>query len=460
MRKYQKKQCLELLDTISNAHAEIGRLIEKKQLQEAYQMLADLQQAAISLGNSIESSEGEGFVTIHYLEDYCETLFQIGEKLNAGEADVFKVKRELQRPFTKIVSSMNNDVPEQEEVVFLPYKASMWDSLESVWKKADADPACDAYVIPIPYYDRNPDGSFGELHYEADEYPANVPVFDYHSYNFEERHPDKIYIHNPYDGSNYVTSIPTTFYSENLKKFTDDLVYIPYFVLLEPDETNLEAAMKDVEHFVLTPGVINANHVIVQSEAMRQVYIKVLLKTFGDTKENRKSFEEKISGAGSPKVDKVINTKKEDLEIPANWLPVMKNPDGSWKKIIFYNTSVSALLQDTQAYLEKVCDVLNIFQKERENIALLWRPHPLMRATLESMRPELLAPYQAIVNQYINQGWGIYDDSPDVDRAIILSDAYYGDWSSVVFLYQKTKKPIMIENVKLLSTGVRKAAAK
>lgn len=460
MRKYRKKQCLELLDTISNAHAEICRLIEKKKFQEAYQMLADLQQAAISLGNSIESSEGEGFVTIHYLEDYCEVLFQIGEKLNDGGSDAIKVKRELQRPLTKILSSINNDIPEQEEVVFLPYKASMWDSLESVWKKADADPACDAYVIPIPYYDRNPDGSFGELHYEADEYPEDVPVFDYHSYNFEERHPDKIYIHNPYDGNNYVTSIPTTFYSENLRRFTDDLVYIPYFVLLEPDETNLEAAMKDVEHFALTPGVINADHVIVQSEAMRQVYIKVLLKTFGDTKENRKSFEEKISGAGSPKVDKVINTKKEDLEIPANWLPVMKNPDGSWKKIIFYNTSVSALLQDTQAYLEKVCDVLNIFQKERENIALLWRPHPLMRATLESMRPELLAPYQAIVNQYINQGWGIYDDSPDVDRAIILSDAYYGDWSSVVFLYQKTKKPIMIENVKLLSTGVRKAAAK
>lgn len=459
MRKYRKKQCLELLDTISNAHAEICRLIEKKKFQEAYQMLADLQQAAISLGNSIESSEGEGFVTIHYLEDYCEVLFQIGEKLNDGGSDAIKVKRELQRPLTKILSSINNDIPEQEEVVFLPYKASMWDSLESVWKKADADPACDAYVIPIPYYDRNPDGSFGELHYEADEYPEDVPVFDYHSYNFEERHPDKIYIHNPYDGNNYVTSIPTTFYSENLRRFTDDLVYIPYFVLLEPDETNLEAAMKDVEHFALTPGVINADHVIVQSEAMRQVYIKVLLKTFGDTKENRKSFEEKISGAGSPKVDKVINTKKEDLEIPANWLPVMKNPDGSWKKIIFYNTSVSALLQDTQAYLEKVCDVLNIFQKERENIALLWRPHPLMRATLESMRPELLAPYQAIVNQYINQGWGIYDDSPDVDRAIILSDAYYGDWSSVVFLYQKTKKPIMIENVKLLSTGAKPATA-
>ena len=27
--------------------------------------------------------------------------------------------------------------------------------LESVWQAADSDPYCDAYVIPIPYYDKN-----------------------------------------------------------------------------------------------------------------------------------------------------------------------------------------------------------------------------------------------------------------------------------------------------------------
>ena len=27
---------------------------------------------------------------------------------------------------------------------------------------------CDVYVVPIPYYDRNPDRTFGEYHYEGD----------------------------------------------------------------------------------------------------------------------------------------------------------------------------------------------------------------------------------------------------------------------------------------------------
>lgn len=52
----------------------------------------------------------------------------------------------------------------------------MWDSLESVWKAADEDEFCDAYVVPISYYDENPDGSFREMYYEGNEYPDDVPI--------------------------------------------------------------------------------------------------------------------------------------------------------------------------------------------------------------------------------------------------------------------------------------------
>ena len=129
---------------------------------------------------------------------------------------------------TDIKKSIDRDVVERKEIVFMPYKASMWDSLESVWKAADADPECDAYVVPIPYYDRNPDHSFGEFHYEGGEYPDYVPVTHYNNYDISKRRPDVIYIHNPYDDCNYVTSVDPRFYSRELKKYTDKLVYIPY----------------------------------------------------------------------------------------------------------------------------------------------------------------------------------------------------------------------------------------
>ncbi len=71
----------------------------------------------------------------------------------------------------------------------------------------------------------------------------------------------------------------------------------------------------------------------------------------------------------------------------------------------------------------------------------------MLISTISSMRPELLDDYMKIVNKYKADDFGIYDDSPDMDRALVLSDAYYGDRSSLVVLYEKIKKPIMIQNV-------------
>ena len=136
---------------------------------------------------------------------------------------------------------------------------------------------------------------------------------------------------------------------------------------------------------------------------------------------------------------------QKELEVPENWLKIIQKPDGSWKKIIFYNTSVGGLLNYNEKMLAKIKYVFNVFEENKEEIALLWRPHPLIKATIESMRPQLWREYDQIVKRYQEQGWGIYDDTADLNRAIEISDAYYGDGSSVVQLYQKTGKRILIQ---------------
>ena len=448
MRKEQKKQAEEFLAVLTEAHVEIKKQWQKHAFTKVQELLQQCQQGAIQLGNLIENMEGEDFVTIRYLEDYCETVYQIYEEAGQPQppnADhIYKI---LRRQQIRIENSVKNDIQLRKEVVFLPYKASMWDSLESVWKAACEDPDCDVYVLPIPYYDRKPDGSFQNMHYEIEQYPKEVPVVRYETYDFEKRRPDMIFIHNPYDDCNYVTSVPPFFYSRNLKQYTDCLVYIPYFVLgeIEPDN---EQAVEGVEHFCTAPGVIHADKVIVQSEKMRQVYVNVLTKAAG--KETRKYWEDKILGLGSPKFDKVQRTKKEELEIPKEWLEIICKPGGEWKKVILYNTSVSALLEHQENMLKKIESVLRVFRENRDWITLLWRPHPLIEATICSMRPQLWADYQELVHKYQIEGWGIYDDSPELERAITLCDAYYGDWSSLVQLCQKAGKPIMIQNVEII----------
>ena len=238
--------------------------------------------------------------------------------------------------------------PDKKEVVFLPYKAAMWDSLESVWQAAWEDENCDAYVIPIPYYDKNPDGSFREMHYEADQYPDYVPVTRYDAFDFAAHQPDVIYIHNAYDNWNLVTSVHPHFFSGNLKQYTDTLVYIPYFVLDEVDPNN-EQMVEKIRHFCFMPGIINADKVIVQSEDMKQIYVNEYLKAakahgLQGRHLDRTYLEQKFLGLGSPKYDRVLSTQREEFDIPKEWQKVIQKPDGSRKKIIMYNTGIAALL--------------------------------------------------------------------------------------------------------------------
>ena len=454
MRKAQKQEVLEMIQTLHQAHDEIKNDIDRKNYLLAQDMLGQCQECAISIGTAIEKLEGEGFVTVSYVEIYCDVVFSVFEELNGADVNANKVHKNLKKQLLRIENSVKNDVPVRKEIAFFPYKASMWDSLESVYLAAKEDPDCDVYCVPIPYYDKKPDRSLGQMHYEGREYPKNIEVIDWQTYNFEERKPDVIYIHNPYDDWNLVTSVPPRYFSSNLKRYTEKLVYIPYFVLgeIEPHE---QEKIEKMKHFCFLPGTINADKVIVQSENMKQIYVNEYLKAaqannFQGDHVDRKKLEEKFLGLGSPKFDKVQNTKKEDLEIPDEWLKIIEKPDGSWKKIIFYNTSIAALLEHNEKMLEKMKDVFRIFKENKDEVALLWRPHPLIKTTIESMRPQLWIEYDKLVKQYKEEGWGIYDDSADLDRAVVLSDAYYGDGSSVVQLCQKAGMPVMIQNVDVL----------
>lgn len=445
MRKAQKQEILEALKSLAQAHEEIKEELCRKnsgQVSIIQNMLSECQEFAVSLGECIEKLEGEEHVTVLYISEYCEMMYDVYTEISAADRDNInenKIYRLLRKQLVKIENSVKNDIVVIREIVFLPYKASMWDSMESVWIAARDDENCDAYVIPIPYYERNRDQSLGEMYYEGDCYPDYVPITDWQRYKIEERKPDIIYIQNPYDNCNLVTCVHSQYFSKELKKHTDMLVYLPYFVGIN-DHVD--------EHFCTVPGVMNADKVIVQSEKVKKIYIENI-KKFEKENNCRGSFgdlDKKIQPMRSPKLDrikKIIDSGK--IEIPIEWNDKIYQSDGKKKKIILYNTTVGALLKYNKTYIDKLKNVLNLFRQERK-VALLWRPHPLLITTIKSMRPDIYREYMKIVEKYHKENWGIYDETADIDRAVILSDAYYGDMSSVVELYKVTGKPIMIQN--------------
>ncbi len=415
MRKAQKEQILEIFLTLGEAHVAIRNYIENKEFETVFALLEDCQQTAITIGGMIEETEGEEHSSVRALEDYCERVYQVGQGL-AENMSAQKAYKMLHKSLIQVGNSVENDVSVCLEVVFLPYKASMWDSLESVWRAADEDPDCDAYVIPIPYYDRNPDLSFGAYHYEGHQFPEDVPITYYEAYNLEKRRPDVIYIHNPYDATNYVTSIDPRFYSYELEKFTECLVYIPYF----SNAGNVGEAWRNC------PAYHHVNYIVTQSEQQRKFFDSGIP-------------DKKFLHFGSPKFDRILHSCKNPPEPEDNWKKVMLG-----KKVYFYNTSINGMLMNTPAFLRKMKYVFECFVG-REDACLLWRPHPLLESSFASMRPELLNTYLQLKQFFIHNQLGIYDDTSDMDSSIALSDVYIGDaWSSLVSLFGIAGKPIFI----------------
>lgn len=431
MSRSTRKHLLSMTDSLIKANKALKMSLPQgmKKKEALIQLLSDCQDSAISIGETMEKLYGEGTETVSELESYCENLYQMTLVLEKpGQAK--ELAGVLTKELLQIRRLIEKEVPNRIEAVFLPYKASMWDSLESIWRAADADPECDAYVIPIPYYDRDPDGSFREEHYEGRSFPEEVPITRYDEYDLSIRMPDVIFIHNPYDGGNYVTSVHPYFYSKNLKNFTDKLVYVPYFVL------NGEGLN---ETMATPPAVLYADYIIAQTEKEREDYIRYCSKLYPQGK-----FEKKVLALGSPKIDKVRSVNRDNVKVPKEWLERIEG-----KKVILYNTSLNGLLNGNEAYLEKMRDVFLVFQS-REDVVLLWRPHPLMESTLLSMRTELYTQYMDLKKWFQEEAIGIYDDTADMYPAIGISDAYYGDWSSLVWLYRETGKPVMIQDVEVL----------
>lgn len=429
MRQFQQKQLLNVITSLHKLHQTMKEKLERSDYADVPTLLRAAQQAAIQVGEAIEQLAGTETEAVTCLEHYCERVYQMNEQLE--EIPAKKAYKSLEEALIKAENAIRH-IPVKKTAVFLPYKVSMWDSFESVWRAACQDEEWDVLVMPVPYFGKNEDDSLAQMYYEGAEFPEDVPIVDWQQYSLEQEHPDIIFIHNPYDQYNRLTTIHPLFYSSIISEYTNKLVYIPYFV-------HQDDMVK--EGYCILPGTLYADVVVLQSERVREQYVKYYTEAFPELTQNvgMRAVEEKFQALGSPKLD-VVERKKS--VIPEEWKEFIEQD----KKVIFFNTHWSGLTKGkSERFLKKLNWVFQFFKK-REDVVLLWRPHPLMMETIVSRNPEAGEPYRKLVERYREQKIGIYDDSTDFHRAVDLSDAYYGDKSSVVEMFRQQGKPIMIMN--------------
>lgn len=440
MRVREKNKILNLIQTIKEAHEEIRKYMIKKDYKDAKELMILCQSGVNQIKDTLIQLKANSSLMAEEIESYCITVSSISEDLSINNS-IAEIHKSLNNQISHLETVLRDEIKEEYYILFLPYKASMWDSLESIWIAARDDDTCFCDVMPIPYYDRGGDGSLTKSYYEGGLFPDYVPITNYLEYDLNAQRPDVIYFHNPYDQMNYVTTVHPDYYSTELLKYTDMLVYVPYFISFGEVQ----------KHFCQLPGILNADKVVLQSESIRKQYIECYKELFqlGNKQARELGLDNKFVAMGSPKIDKVITSMKTKPEIPSEWMSIIGNGEKR-KKIVLYNTHLDSLLNHGEEFLKKLEFVFCFFKRQTDAV-LLWRPHPFSESTILSMKPEIYREYNIIKQKYVTENIGIFDDTSDLHRAITLADAYYGDWSSLVGLFGLTGKPIMIQDKDLYS---------
>lgn len=243
--------------------------------QELLSILADMQQAVIELGTFIEQVKGEGYITVTRLEGLCDLIYEYGSKPG----------KELLEKIKQVLEQVRTDINCRKEIVFMPFKAKYWDAMKTEYNKVCSDSNNDVYVVPLPYYYKKYDGSLRDMQYDFDSYPTDLKACRCDEFNIEIHCPDVIVIQNPYDEYNATTSVPPYFYSSNLVKYTDCLIYIPWFKTEEFDNQD-KRSYKNMRYYVEMPGVVNADKVYVQSDNIKDKYISRLCDFAGEETNN------------------------------------------------------------------------------------------------------------------------------------------------------------------------------
>ncbi|WP_313162763.1 hypothetical protein [Sedimentibacter sp.] len=366
MKKRHQQQILELLETIREAQSE--------------RLYADCQDGALHIGQFIEQIEGEGTHTVMLLEEYCELLY----KAHNGEISDKTLKLQL----NKIEDSIKSDLkPTKHKVLFLPYYDNTWETMKSVYEAFSRDPMFEVQVVIIPIMRNTNEG----VKFVWEDYltPVGIPNTHYDMYSFEENLPDIVFYNQPYDGVN----IPK-FQSHNIRKYTDYMVYIPYYIV--PINVQGDSFEKNYTNMA---SVQNCDLFIAQSERFRKQYIKGT------------SLCEKALAFGNPKCDCLYTAK---IHNEFTHYPEWEKAIGKCR-VILLNTHYSYMLEGTVPHsgvkklIESVAD--------NENLFLIWRPHP--QVFLMKMSVEM----QEMLNFAQNHKRMILDKTQSIIPAYMYSDA-------------------------------------
>ena len=347
------------------------------------------------------------------------------------------------------------------EVLFLPIGPREWKSLESYFVKECAISDTEVYVVPLPLMQRDIYGQISasdEEILEAEHFEDYVNIINeleaagvntdhvcltgFTDYDFQEHMPERIYIQSPYDAHNPVLTVPPYYYADNLRLFTEELIYIPLGPVGEFSDED-KPDMLGMNFYVTMPGVIYADKVIVQSENIKSHYVDKLVEFCAGT--DRGYWEKKIVvGDACGHAGQKSSTDANKNDYADNCSRIKK---------ILYGISSYEYYEHKENFAEVINSRIAIFTENKEKVQATIYLYPSYDAKFADVNNAFYsADYnefcKTITNLASESGIEIITGAGSSYSAISALtrdfDAYYGSSLPIVQEFVMQKKPVMI----------------
>ncbi len=363
----------------------------------------------------LEQVRGESDIhctaVVKILEELCEAIYSSYESASKGDKDSFL-------PIDAILKELENSIDEhilnRKEILLLSASESSREVLMPIYNKYSSDSSYDVVVMDLPLM--------------LKDYYGNITGYGADSqctYDISLHCPDAIYFQNPYDKENPCLTIPPEFYTENLRKYSDKLVFVPIGTISDfTDNTSVDSAV--MKYYVSSPGVIMADEVWVQSETLKQRYVDRLALFAGE--DTRSIWEKKISSR--PELFS-INCSKESPMGAAS----LQSTKDSVKNLLIciaayepyehaddYESSLSARFDLLKEYADKIHVSVCVYPND----------------SIDKVTSGLLDKFGLNLIRYPSTSLNVFCQK---------FDAYYGSACPLVPVFADLKKPVMIADL-------------
>ncbi len=289
-RKTIKDTHNEMYDLLEGLHEKIDVLERAGRHEECISLYGTCQNAAVSIGETLEARFKNAMDVISSLEQYCETIYEVSCLWNSETILCLNEHIKMARQKTNDLYDSNG-----KDILFLPCRAKWWNTMRDVFAAAVSNPRNTISVIPIPYFYFDCAGDIQNGRTDSEFFAGNNEVRGYLTgftdYKLEKRHPDVIVIQVPYDGYGRALTTSNMLFSKELRKYTDELCYVPCFDP-EPPFSSLDVANAALSDLVEQSAVFSADRVIVGSSGLRTYYIDKLVQLTGEN--NKEYWDDRI----------------------------------------------------------------------------------------------------------------------------------------------------------------------